>query len=121
MQEKILDTLLEKAVIEVNIVSLVRLDWSTVYSGGTIGTDDVKGTINYEGLIEFLEKYRHSHEMGIPFLTSLPDIKRIESIIDYAIDCGVGSGYMGRDDFHVCETEYIQRKELKELISKLKL
>jgi len=28
---------------------------------------------------------------------------------------------MGRDDFHVCETEYIQRKELKELISKLKL
>ncbi len=117
-----LNTKDSKYLTQINLASLVDLNWEII-DQMQAEADNVKVTVDYGPVIDFLEKYGSIWgENSISFIRpeTLPILEKLEELVDYRIEVGDGSRYLGRDDFNVTEKKYVKKEELKKTLAEIK-
>jgi hypothetical protein len=107
---------------KVNLAALVRITWETQQSR-PVEADDVKVTVDYGPVAEFLETYisvGDAEDLSFLRPESIPDLKLIQVLIQHKIDCGVGSGYIGREDFNVVDVDILNQDRLQTVLEQVK-
>ncbi|MBU2561683.1 MAG: hypothetical protein KKD17_05265 [Nanoarchaeota archaeon] len=116
------DTKDSRFLAQVNLAALVRVSYETMERSVT-AADRVRVTIDYAPLTGFLKRFGYVGSSGdLSFLRpeSLPAFEAINEVVNHRIARGVGSGYVGLDDFSVEHVEELGRDDLVALLEQLR-